>query len=303
MSLLLRIDSYALARPDGDGWHGEWCLAHRDSKGNWRFGGAADERLQPRRTDDENNEYLEAPETGGGGDTSDLDLAYLQLREFLQGGKGAIDLSVSGGIGRERLESLLGVLEALGCAPRNIFPTALLAARDLEPGRYGIIELGRSRSWISAIDVQAEQVRLESVREYGNFGFYRLFTQWVESAAEAFAAQHRFDIHRNLAANRGQLFEQMCQGFAGKSGQVRLSLDSRDVTLDEEAFQARWPQSSLDTEGLELRMLPPLPGVLPLPEQRLGFPACANPAPQAAAGFDDAAPEDGQARRCLALSC
>ncbi len=303
MSLLLRIDSYALAQPDGTDWRVEWCLARRDSKDGWRFGKDDGERLQPRRTDNENNEYLEAPETGEDQSTSNIDLAYLQLREFLPEGEGPIDLSVSGGIDRSRLERLLGVLEALGHTPRSVFPTALLAARDLEPGRYGIVELGRSRSWISTVDVQPGRARLESVQDYGDFGFYHLFTQWMENAAEAFAAQHRFDIHRNLATNRGQLFEQMCQGFAGKSGQIRLNLDSRPVTLDEKVFQARWPKSSLDTEGLDLLLLPPLTRALPLPEQGLGLPPCANPVPQAVFNLDASVPEDGQAHRCVALSC
>lgn len=303
MSLLLRIDSYALAQPDGTNWRVEWCLAHRDSKDGWRFGKDAGERLQPRRTGNENNEYLETPGTGDSQGTSNIDLAYLQLREFLPEGEGSIDLSAGGGIDQLLLEYLLGVLEALDYTPRNIFPTALLAAQDLEPGRYGIIELGRSCSWISTIDVQPGRARLESVQNYGDFGFYHLFTQWMENAAEAFAAQHRFDIHRNLATNRGQLFEQMCQGFARKSGQVRLNLDSRPVTLDEKVFQARWPKPSLDTEGLDLRLLPPLPQVLPLPEQGLGLPLCANPTPQAVSDLDAAVPEDGQAHRCVALSC
>ena len=238
-------------------------------------------RLQPRRTDNENNEYLEAPETGESRGTSNIDLAYLQLREFLPEGKGPIDLSVSGGIDQLRLECLLGVLEALGYTPRSVFPTALLAARDLEPGHYGIIELGRSRSWISTIDVRPDRARLESVQDYGDFGFYHLFTQWMENAAEAFAAQHRFDMHRNLATNRGQLFEQMCQGFR------RENPDRSDSiwipgrwTLDEKAFQARWPKSSLDTEGLALLLLPPLMRILPLPEQGLDLSLCANPTPQ-----------------------
>ena len=303
MSLLLRTDGYALAQPGSPDWRAEWCSARRVSRDNWRFGKDSSERLQRRHDDDENNEYLEALEPGEGQGTSNLDLAYMQLREFLPEGEGPIDLLVSGGIDRLRLEYLLGVLEALGYAPRNIFPTALLPARNLEPGRYGIIELGRSRSWISMVDVQPGQARLESVREYGDFGFYHLFTQWVENAAEAFAAQHRFDIHRNLATNRGQLFEQMCRGFAGKSGQIRLNLDSRLVILDEKVFRARWPKPALDTEGLELLLLPPLPQVLPLPEQGLGLPLCANPTPQAVSDLDATAPEDGQAHRCVALSC
>ncbi len=294
MSPLLRIDSYALAQPDGTDWRAEWCLAHRDSANGWRFGAQAGERLQPRRTDTENNEYLEVP---------DLDLAYLQLRDFLPEGECVTDLLVSGGIDRMHLESLLGVLEALEHTPRRIFPTALLAARDLGPGRYGIIELGRTRSWISTLDVQPDRARLESVQTYGDFGFYHLFTQWMESAAEAFAAQHRFDVHRNLAANRGQLFEQMRQGFASPSGPIQLSLDAQAVTLDRDAFQARWPKPALDTAGLELRLLPPLAQVLALPEQGLGLPLCANPAPRALSGLDDAtAPEDGHAQLCTALS-
>lgn len=302
MSLLLRIDSYALAQPDGTDWRVEWCLAHRESKDGWRFGKDAGERLQPRRTDNENNEYLETPETGEGRGASNIDLAYMQLRGFLPEGEGPIDLSVGGGIGQPRLECLLGVLEALGYTPRSVFPTALLAARDLEPGRYGIIELGRSRGWISTVDVRPDRARLESVQDYGDFGFYHLFTQWMENAAEAFAAQHRFDIHRNLAANREQLFEQMCQGFAGKSGQIRLDLDSRSVTLDEEVFRARYPKSSLDTEELNLLLLPPLTQALPLPEQGLGIPLCTNPTPQAVLNLGASVPEDGQAHRCVALS-
>lgn len=302
MNPLLRIDSYALAQPDGAKWRAEWCTARRGGKDGWQFGEEAGGLLQPKRTDNENNEYFEAPEPREIRGASDADLAYLQLREFLPEGEGAIDLSVSAGIDPPRLERLLGVLEALNCTPRGIFPTALLAARSLAPGRYGIIELGRSRSWVSTLDVQSGQARLEATREYGDFGFYQIFTQWVENAAEAFAAQHRFDIHRNLAANREQLFEQMRRAFADRSGQIQLSLDSRLVTLDETIFQARWPKPSFDADGLELLLLPPLAQALPLPEQGLGLPRCANPAPQDFSGLTAALPEDGQAHRCTALS-
>ena len=120
MSLLLRIDSYALAQPDGTDWRVEWCLARRDSKDGWRFGKDAGERLQPRRTDNENNEYLEAPETGEDQSTSNIDLAYLQLREFLPEGKGPIDLSVSGGIDRSRLERLLAFWKPWPHTPKRI---------------------------------------------------------------------------------------------------------------------------------------------------------------------------------------
>lgn len=302
MSQLLRIDSYALAQPDGAEWQTEWCIARQDAKGAWQFGGEAGELLQPKHTDSENNEYLEALEPRESRGSSHTDLAYFQLQGFLSEGEGPIDLSVGGGIGQSRLESLLGVLETLGYAPRGVFPTALLATRELSPGHYGIIELGRSRSWISAVDVQPGQARLESVREYGDFGFYHLFIQWMEIVAEAFATQHRFDMHRNLATNREQLFGQMRRAFAEKPEQIQLNLDSRVVTLDKGIFQARWPKPALDTEGLELLLLPPLAQTLPLPEQGLGLPCCSNPAPQAFSDLSVALPEDGQAHRCTAFS-
>ena len=302
MSQLLRIDSYALAQPNGTEWQTQWCIARHDAKGAWQFGGETGELLQPKHTGSENNEYLEAPESKEGQSPSYTDLAYFQLREFLSEGEGPVDLSVGSGIGRSRLESLLGVLEALGYTPRGVFPTALLASRDLSPGRYGIIELGRSRSWISVADIQPGRARLESVREYGDFGFYHLFTQWMENVGEAFATQHRFDMHRNLAANREQLFGQMRQAFFEKPEQIQFSLDSRIVTLDESVFQAHWPKPALDTEGLELLLLPPLAQALPLPEQGLGLPCCGNPAPQAFSDLAATLPEDGQAHRCTALS-
>ena len=302
MSQLLRVDSYALARADGTEWRTEWCVAHHDAAGDWQFGKEAGELLRPKRSADENNEYLEAPNTAENRNTSDLDLTYLQLRQFLPKGEESIDLSVSGGIDQPQLEGLLGILETLGYTPRSVFPTALMAARGLAPGRYGTIELGRNHSWISTVDVQPDQVRLESVRKYGNFGFYQIFTQWMENVAEAFAAQHRFDVHRNLAANREQLFGQMRKAFADQPGQMQFSLDSRLVTLDEEMLQTRWPKPAFDTEGLELRLLPPLTQALPLPEQRLGLPCCANPDPQAYSGLAATLPEDDRAHRCVALS-
>ena len=302
MSQLLRIDSYALAQPNGAEWRTQWCNARHDVKDGWQFGGETGELLQPKRTGSENNEYLEAPESKEGQGPSHTDLAYFQLREFLPEGGGPIDLSVSGGIGRARLESLLGVLEALGYAPRGVFPTALLATRDLSPGRYAAIELGRTRSWASVVDTRPGQAQLESVREYGDFGFHHLFTQWMEHVAEAFATQHRFDIHRNLAANREQLFRQMRQAFSEKSEQIQFSLDSRTVALDERTFQARWPKPAFDTEGLKLLLLPPLAQALSLPEQGLGLPCCGNPAPQAFPDLAATLPEDGQAHRCTALS-
>ncbi len=298
----IRIDSYALARPDGAEWRTEWCSARQDEDGAWRFGEGAGELLRPVGDDRESNEYLEAPEPKASRGPSSSDLAYFQLRGFLSEGAGPLDLLVGAGIERARLESLLGVLEALGYEPRGAIPTALLAARDLSPGRYGIIELGRGRSWVSVVDVQDDQARLEEVREYGNFGFYHLFVQWMESVAEAFAARHRFDMHRNLAANRERLFGQMRRAFSGGYERMRLSLDSRVVTLDQNVFQARWPKPALDTEGLRLLLLPPLARALPLPERGLGFPLRENPAPDACLDLGASLPEDGRSRRCVALS-
>ena len=301
MSPLLRLDSYALAQSDGTGWRSDWCVTRRDGKGGRQFGEEAGELLQPKRSRDENNEYFEAPDAAGEQGPSSADLAYLHLREFLAKGEGPIDLLVSGGIDRAWLECLLGILEALAHRPRGIVPTALLAARDLAPGRYGIIELGRNRSWISIVEAGPDHVRLESVRDYcRDFGFYQVFTQWLERAAEAFATQHRFDVHRNPAANRERLFGQMRQAFAGPPGPVQLSLESRSVTLPQEVFQARWPKPALDEEGLDLRWLTSLS--LPLPEQSLNFPCCAEPAPQIPFDLASALPQDGHAHRCLSLS-
>lgn len=302
MSQLLRVDSYALAQHDGAGWQAEWCTARQNAKDSWQFGEEAGDLLQPKHTGSENNEYLETPEPGESRSPSHTDLAYFQLRAFLPEGGGSIDLSVSGGLGRPRLEALLGVLQALGYSPRGVFPTALLATRGLPPGRHGILELGRSRSWVSIVDVQPGRAKLESVREYGDYGFYHLFTQWMENVAEAFATQHRFDLHRNLAANRERLFGQMRRAFSGKPEPIQLTLDSRTVTLDESVFQADWPKPAFDTAGLELLLLPPLTQVLPLPRHRLGLPCCSTPEPQAYVDLAATLQEDGQPHLCTALA-
>ena len=298
MSQLLRIDTYALARPHGAGWISEWCVVSPDGEGGWRFGEGAGELLQPRRAESENNEYVENPGPRIRGKVSDIDRVYYQLREFLPRGEGPIDLMVSGAIGQPQAEEILGVLEALGYAPRSVLPTALLASLDLEPGRYGVIELGRSRSWISEISVHPDRAMLESTREHGDFGFHHLFTRWIESVAEAFATQHRFDIHRNLAANRGRLFGQMRQAFTERREQIQFSLDSRSVTLNARDFQTEWPKPAFDTEGLELLLLSPL--ALPLPGA--GLPRCDDPAPEPIRELAGRLPTDGMIRYCRAFS-
>ena len=305
MSPLLRIDSYALALTEGTAWQTQWCVARREA-GQWRFGEAASELLQPKRTANENNEYLENPAATGNGAASDLDLAYFHLKQFLPEGGSNINLSVSAGIGQTQLESLLGVLQALDFQPRAILPTALTVARDLGSGKHGLIELGRNRSWLSVVDVQSDQVRLESTREYANFGFSQLFTRWVETAAEVFAAQHRFDVHRNFTEKRELLFAQMRQAFADGGKRISLALDGRDVTLGTEDFQTRMPNPGFDTGELDLCLLPPLAQTLPLPEARVQPSCCTTPAPDACAALAqslaEALPGDGQAHRCTAFS-
>ena len=303
MTPLLRIDSYALACTEGATWQTQWCAARREAE-QWRFGEATAELLQPKRTASENNEYLENPTTTG--TVSDLDLAYFHLQQCLPDGGRDINLSVSAGIGSTQLESLLGVLQALGFQPQAVLPTALAVARDLASGKHGLIELGRNRSWLSTVEVQSGQARLESVREYAGFGFSQLFTRWVEMAAEAFASRHRFDVHRNFTEKREQLFAQMRQAFAAGGDRVDLTLDGHDVTLGTDEFQARLPTPDFDTAELTLWLLPPLTQTLPLPGTRLQPACCANPAPDTCAALAqdlaEALPDDGQAHRCTAFS-
>ena len=300
MTPLLRIDTYALAFAENTEWQTQWCAARREGP-QWQFGEAAGELLQPKRTPDENNEYLENQDTA-----SDRDLAYLQLQQLLPPGVSDLNLTVCAGLEQPRISSLLGILDALNCRTRAVFPAALVAARQLEAGTYGLIELGRNRSWMSVVEVHTDQARMQSMREYAGSGFSQLFTRWVEMAAEAFAAQHRFDVHRNFAKKRGTLFAQMRQAFAHDNDRLSLTLDGRNVTLDMEEFRTSLPAPTCDTAGLTLRLLPPLSQTLPLPEKWLQ-PSCC-PEPDAGAyiamghNLADALPDDDGAHICTAFS-
>ncbi len=279
MSRLLRVDGYLLARPDGDAWHSEWCIAKTQGRQGFRFGEAAGALLRPTAERAENNSYFDTLEAVGAEDgCSNLDLAYFQLQEFMPSSGEPLDLAASGMLDLPRLERLLGVLQALGHQPRHILPRALLAARELPEGRYRMLELSRTCTCASTLEVQADAVRLEAGEMIRDFGFYHIFAEWMELAAEAFATQRRFDIHRNLVSNREQLFAQLRQAFRRPSPTVGLELDSCQVALDAEAFRIHWPEQ-LAENGAELRLLSPLD--LPLPPDASDIPCCPDPMPDA----------------------
>ena len=279
MSRLLRADGYLLARPDGDAWHAEWCVAKAQGRQGLRFGEAAGALLRPTAERAESNSYFDALEAAGVEEGySSLDLAYFHLREFLPPAGEPLDLAAGGPLNLPRLERLLGVLQALGHRPRHVLPRALLAACELPDGRHRILELSRTCMCSSTLEVQADAVRLEASEMILDFGFYHIFAAWMELAAEAFATQRRFDIHRNLASNQEQLFAQLRRAFEQPSPAVALELDACQVELDADAFRIRWPER-LTENGAELRLLPPLG--LPLPPNVSEVPHCTDPMPEA----------------------
>lgn len=278
MSGLLRVDGYLLARPDGEAWHAEWCIAKRQGRQGLRFGEAVGALLRPTADRTENNSYFDTLEAAGAEEGySNLDLAYFQLQEFLPASGEPLDLAASGALSLPCLERLLGALQALGHRPRHILPRALMAACGLPEGRYRVAELSRTCTCLSTLEVHAGAVRLEASETVRDFGFYHVFAAWMELAAEAFATQRRFDIHRNLAANREQLFAQLRRAFDRPSPTVALELDACQVALDTEAFRIRWPER-LAEHGAELRLLPPL--ALPLPPSAAEIPHCPDPMPE-----------------------
>ncbi len=268
MNPLLRIDGYLLAHAQGERWEAEWCAAHRlEGRKRWQFGSGS---LLPVKHDgNENNSYferLEAYDIGSGG--SDLDMAYWHLQQFSSATNDAsLDLLVSATLNQARLERLMGVLSALGHRPRRVLPHALLAAWQEARrrsagagGTYQLIELGRSHCSISTVRVDANEVVLSSphAREY-EFGFQQIFSQWMEQAAQEFAARQRFDIHRNLVANRERLFLQMRRASYDEDAQSEsLELDSHVIALDLESFAINWPADMLEADADHCWLVRPL---------------------------------------------
>ena len=275
----VRIDGYLLAQACDGEWQEQWCNAMRTASGGWQFGSKADALLPPKRSRTEDNRYFEA--LGVEKSTSVLDLAYRHLQEFLPAPGSSLDVVLGAGLTESQLEILLGMLEALGHTPRHLIPRALAAARALPPGTHQLLELERDRSFISTVAVLPDRVRLDSVAELGAFGLSTLFTQWFELVAEAFAARHRFNIHRNLNANRRNLFRQLHQVFARPdSVPVMLACDEYSVQLEASAFKVAWPERLRKPTNGSLYHLLPLPQALPLPAQLFDLPPCADPGPQ-----------------------
>ncbi len=300
MSRLLRVDGYLLAQPDANVWHAQWCAARRRASDSWSFGETPGSLFIPKAGREENNVYFEAlaPSKSESG-VADLDLAYLQLEEFLPAADEPLDLVVSGAFDPVRLEYLLGVLEALAHQPRHVLPRALLAACELPDGRYGILELGRERTLTTIVSVQSGRAKIEATSDYSGFGFYHIFSQWMELAAEAFAAQCRFDMHHNLPRNQEALFTQFRQAFATPHSKViQLELESRKISLDVDALRIPWPEAILEKD-LEYRFLPPLAQALSLPAQAAGFPNCPDVSPQAYAQVIAHLPKDEAAHRLV----
>ena len=290
MNPMLRIDGHLLARGQGERWEAEWCAAHRlEGRKRWQFGSGS--LLVGKHDGNENNSYfesLEAYEIGSGG--SDLDMAYWHLQQFLPVSKGAsLDLLVSGILNQACLERLMGVLSALGHRPRRVLPHALLAAwhevrrqGTQTAGTYRLIELGRSRSSISMVRLDANELVLvpSQAREY-KFGFQHIFSQWLEQAAQEFATRRRFDIHRNLVANRERLFLQMRRASYGEESQsVPLELDSYVVALDVDSLAINWPEDMLEADRGECWLVPPLVQELALYPPSVSFTGKVSPCPE-----------------------
>lgn len=274
----LRLDRYLLARPEADGWREQWCAAQRAPDGAWRFDDPTAALLPARATDAERNRYFETLGPDGAGRAA-LDLACRQLEGFLPAPDGALDLVVAAGHADAQLECLLGVLEALGHAPRHLLPRALAAAAELPPGRHRLLELGLDRSFASTVEVEPERARLVGEEPCAGLGLCALFGQWLEAAAAAFAERHRHDLHRNLGASRRELYAQLRAAFAiPDPAAVTLECAGHAVELEAAAFAAELPARLAG--GDDLKLLPPLPSALPLPAGLFGLPALEDPAPE-----------------------
>ena len=275
----LRLDRYLLARPEADGWREQWCAAARTPSGAWRFDDPTAALLPARATDAERNRYFETLGPDGAGRAA-LDLACRQLEEFLPAPDGALDLVIAAGHSDAQLECLLGVLETLGHAPRHLLPRALAAAAVLPPGRHRLLELGLDRSFVSTVEVGPERTRLAGEEPYAELGLCTLLGQWLEAAAAAFAAHHRYDLHRNLDASRRELYAQLRAAFAVPDpAAVTLKCAGHTVELEAAAFAAELP--ARPTGAGDLKLLPPLPSALPLPAGLFGLAALEDPAPAA----------------------
>ncbi len=273
MSPLLRVDGYLLARAEKESWHSQWCVARRrEGGGRWQFGTGT--LLQSKRDGNENNSYLDSLEShdiGSGG--SDLDLAYWHLQHFLSSADGEpLDVLASAALDMPRLERLMGVLAALGHRPRHVLPHALLSVWDWAQrksavsGIYRMVELGRSRTVVSRVQIENGHVLLEEdqTQEF-DFGFQQVFARWFELAAQEFASKHRFDVHRNLASNREELFRQMCTAkFGPENHPLALVLESRAIALDVELLTIDWPEKLLESGGAECLLVSPLRQEMPL---------------------------------------
>ena len=275
----LRLDRYLLARPAADGWRAQWCAAARTPSGAWRFDDPTAALLPARDTDAGRNRYFETLGPDGAGRAA-LDLAARQLEEFLPAPDGALDLVIAAGHSDAQLECLLGVLKALGHAPRHLLPRALAAAAALPPGRHRLLELGLDRSFVSTVEVGPERTRLAGEEPYAELGLCALFGQWLEAAAAAFAARLRYNLHRNLNASRRELYAQLRTAFAVPDPEsISLECAGHAVELEAAEFAAELPARL--TGGDDLRLLPPLPSALPLPAGLFGLAALEDPAPAA----------------------
>ena len=275
----LRLDRYLLARPEADGWREQWCAAARAPDGAWRFDDPTAALLPARATDAGRNRYFETLGSDSTGRAA-LDLACLQLEGFLPMPDGALDLLVAAGHSDAQLECLLGVLKTLGHAPRHLLPRALAAAATLPSGRHRLLELGLDRSFVSTVEVGPERARLVGEDPCAELGLCTLFGQWLEAAAAAFAAHHRYNLHRNLDASRRELYAQLRTAFAiPDPAAVTLKCAGHTVELEAAAFAAELPARLAG--GDDLRLLPPLPSALPLPAGLFGLAALEDPAPAA----------------------
>ena len=301
MSAILRADGYLLARPQDGGWYGEWCVGRRGPDQQWRFGAQAGALAPPRASSAEDNTYFEelgAPRPRGCEPA--VDQLWRHLQTFAPTPDGALDVLVNSGLDGEALAHLTGVLQTIGHTPRYLLPRALVAARRLQSGHHQVLDLGRSQGVMSHIEVEADRVCLKRVETISQFGFYPMYTQWFEQAAEVFATEHRFDIHRNLVANREQLFAQLCQAFKGSApvDRIELTLDERHISLPWNELAVQWPEAIERLRGAEkLKLLTPLNQILPLPEQALDLGLLADPTPAEVAALCQQLPTDSPASR------
>lgn len=211
-------------------------------------------RLDPRRSENQyfarmNGEPVQATAPGV---ANQADLVYRHLREIAQGADldgAAVHLVVPSASTPDQLGLLLGIAQEAGLEVASLLDAAVAAACTASlPTEVRLVDVSLHRASVATLACEAT-VRRVAAEEIAEAGLLRLLEGWVDTVADRFVAETRFDP-LSIAAAEQQVFDQIYAAIAkaGNGAPAELTVevahrgDTRTVDLPLSVLAAKSAQ-------------------------------------------------------------